>query len=355
MIWWLVAASPRVRILFNAGWALLWSLGYGAATLVPLGVHGVGWWLSIVGVSVLVAVAVAVLTAWSSSRFGASTEAVLGSLNADQRRQVARVWRRGPVPADPVVLTAALRLHDIVESSRQATRRSRIVAGSLIGAGVVMILVGAALSKFRTLPGSGPVLVALAVVAVVLGASALGARRRRPRLAHLRAVAQSDPEVAAAVAQADPAPVTRAQRLRWAIAVFALVGVWTSMLKIGVWMSPHRAGCRAVTAVVGEVYHNRYVLLRADAVKAGGPALSQFQELSDSLRRKADGDYDADTALHLDRIAVLAVQAVGVVERARQPENATSPDALADNRHAYLVLLDALMDEEEAAQEQCRR
>lgn len=355
MIWWLVAASPRVRILFNAGWALLWSVGYGAATLVPLGAHGVGWWLAIVGVSVLLAVAVAAVTAWSSRRFGASTEAVLSRLTADQRQQVARVWRRGPVPADPVVLTAALCLYDIVESSRQATRRSRIVAGFLIGAGVVMILVGAALSKFRTLPASGPVLVALAVVIAVLGASALGARRRRPRLAQLRAAAQSDPEVAVAVAQADPATVTRAHRLRWAIAIFAVVGVWTSAIQIGVWMSPHRAGCRAVTAVVGEVYHNRYVLLRADAVKPGGPALSQFHEISDFLRRKADGDYDADIAIHLERIAVLAAQAVGVVERARQPENATSPDALADNRHAYLVLLNALVDEEEAAQERCRR
>lgn len=221
MIWWLVVASPRVRMLVNAGWALLWSLGYGAATLVPLGAHGVGWRLSIVGVSVLVAVVVAAVTAWSTHRFGARTEAVLGSLTADQRRQVARVWRRGPVPADPVVLTAALRMYDMIESSRQTTRRTRIVAGSLVGVGVVVILLGVALSKFRTLAASGPVLVAVAVVVVVLGASALGTRRRRPRLAQLRAAAQSDPEVAAAVAQADPAPVTRAERLRWAIAIFA--------------------------------------------------------------------------------------------------------------------------------------
>ncbi|MEH3131593.1 MAG: hypothetical protein PGN27_16720 [Mycolicibacterium neoaurum] len=256
------------------------------------------------------------------------------------------------MPADPVVLTAALRLYDIVESSRPASRRPRIVAWSLVGAGVALVLVGAALTKFRAL--SGPVLVALVVIVVMVGASAVGARRRRPRLAQLRAAAQSDPEVAAAVGQADPSAVTKAQRLRWAIVVFVTGGVWSGVLQIGVWMSPHRAGCRAVDAVVGEVYDNRDVLLGADALKPDGPALSRFQDVSDSLRHSADSDYDADIALRLDRIAVLAAQAVGVVERARQPDQANSPDALADNQHAYNVLLNALVDEELDAQQQCR-
>ncbi len=355
MGWWLVVAPMRVRILFNAGWALLWSFGYGAATLVPLGAHGVGWWLSIVGVSVLVAVAVALMTAWSSRRFGARTEAALSGLTADQRRQVARVWKRGPVPADPVVLTAALRLYDIVESSRPASRRAQIVAWSLVGAGVAMALVGAALTKFRALQTSGPVLVSLVVIVVMVGASALGARRRRPRLAQLRAAAQSDPAVAAVVGQADPSAVTKAQRLRWAIAAFVIGGVCAGVLQIGILMSPHRAGCRAVDAVAVKVYDNRDVLLAVDALKPDGPALSRIQDVSDSLRRSADGDYDADIALRLDRIAGLAAQAVIVVERARQPDQANSPDAVANNQHAYNVLLNELVDEELDAQQQCRR
>lgn len=49
----------------------------------------------------------------------------LDGLSVEQRRQLSRVLRRGAVPSDPAVLTAAVRLHDLGEHYRLARRRRR--------------------------------------------------------------------------------------------------------------------------------------------------------------------------------------------------------------------------------------
>jgi hypothetical protein len=61
------------------------------------------------------------------------------------------------------------------------------------------------------------------------------------------------------------------------------------------------------------------MVFAANALGPDGPPLSKYQDWSDSLRRRAtEADSDPETALYLHRIAVVAANIVGVVERSRQ-------------------------------------
>lgn len=350
----MAVASPRTRALVTAGWAFVWSLGYAATTLVPLGVHGYRWWVPIVGSALLIGLALGLLTVWTDRSVPGSYAPVLEGLTTDQRQQVSRVWQRGPVPSDPAVLTAVLRLHAVFVRQRQGNRRRRITGAVLVGLGTV-ILATSAFSEAHQVSFSAVMFLLIGVFIVAAPtATAIQAKRRHPRLAQLNAAAQSDPAVAAAVARpAAPVPATRGQRVRWAAAAITLAAIGVGALESAQAMSPHRAGCRAVDAVVKEIYQDRGYLLADDAVGPGGASVSRFQQWSESMRRHAtEADGDPTTTPHLDRIADLAAQAVTVVEQAREPGSVTP---LADSQNTYLGILNQLVAEEGPAQDQCRR
>lgn len=357
MFWWLAVAPPRTRWLFSAGWAFVWSLGYAAATLTPLGAHGYRWWVPIIGFTLLMALAIAVLTMLLDRSTASGYRAVLDGLTSEQRRQVGRVWGRGPVPTDPAVLTAALRLHDLLERQRQGNRRRRITGVVLVGIATVM-LVATAISQHHTVSGSAVLFLLLGVMMVAAPtATALRARRQQPRLAQLRAAAQSEPTVAATVSRPTPPvpSVTGRHRLQWAAAVVTIAVIYVGALVIAMELTPHRAGCRAVNAAVKEIYQDRNTLLTANAVAPNGPPLSQFQQWADSLRRHAaEAASDPATAPRLDRIADLAAQAVTLVDQARRDAQTNSLSAT-DRQSTYLDIVSQLVAEEGAAQGECRR
>lgn len=354
-MWWLMTAAAHTRWLLNAVWAFVWSLGYAVLTFIPLGVHGYRWWLGIIGSALLMGVAVGALAAWLDRRTAASYAAVLDGLTPGQRRQVTRIWRRGPVPTDPMVLTAALRLHDLgehYERRRQYNGKTAVVLVILAMAIVVTSLIG----SHHDVPVTGLALLAIGVYYLAAPTMiARRARRRQPRLDLLRAAAQADPQVAAAVARpAEPAPPPPVrQRVIWAVLVLAVVGIAMVTYQIAITKSPHRAGCRAVDAVVSEVYQGSDYLLAEDTVQPDGPPLSQYQQWAESMRRHAaDADGDPATAPHLDRVADLAAQAVTVIEQARQPGQSAS--SLADSQNTHRGIMAQLVDEDGLAQDQCR-
>lgn len=356
-MWWMTtAASATTRWLLNAAWAFIWTVGYGALTLVPLGVHGYRWWLAIIGFALLVGLAVGGLSAVLNRRFVASYAAVLEGLTADQRRQVTRIWRRGPVPADPMVLTAALRLHDLVERYRR-DNQSRRKSGLVLVVISMVLLVVSTIGAHQQVPATALGSLAIGVFLVAAPtATALRARRLQPRLAQLRAAAQADPQVAAAVASPAEraAPFSRRERLSWAAAALVIAVLAVAALAIAESISPHRTACRAVSAVASENYQDRYFVLADDEVGPGGPPLSKYQQWAESMRRHAtEADDDPAVAPHLDRIADLAAHAVSVVEQARQPGSVTP--LAADSQSTYLGTVSQLVAEEGPAQELCRR
>ena len=355
-MWWLMTVTAHTRWLLNAAWAFAWSLGYAALTFIPLGVHGYRWWWGIIGSALLMGAAVGALAAWLDRRTAASYAAVLDGLTPDQRRQVTWIWRRGPVPTDPMVLTASLRLHNLgehYERRRQYNRKTGVVLVILAMTIVVTSLIGSR----HDVPVTGLALLAIGVYYLAAPTmTASRARRRQPRLDLLRAAAQADPQVAAAVARpAEPAaPLPARQRVVWAALVIAVVGIAMFTYQIAITKSPHRAGCRAVDAVVSEVYHGSDYLLADDAVRPGGPPLSQYQQWAESMRGHAtDADGDPATAPHLDHIADLAAQAVTTVEQARQ--STQSESSLADSQTTHRRIMAELVAEDGLAQDQCRR
>lgn len=358
MRWRLAVSSPRTRCWFSAGWGFLWCFGYASVTLIPLGARGYRWWLPIVGFSLLVGLSTGALTAWMERGVAASYAAVLDGLSADQRRQVAKVWRSGPVPTDSAVVIAVLRLHGLLDRYRQASRSRRVAGTVLVGIATVMLVAAAIADRHAVSPSAVMFLLLGVLMVAAPTATALRSRRQRPRLAELRAAAQAGPVVAAAVAQpvAAAAPLTRAERVRWTVAAVFLAAVCVVALQVAMTHSPRRTACRAVNAVVSEIYRDRDSLFAAGALGPDGPPLSEYQDWSESLRRRAsEADSDPATALYLHRIAVLGAQIVGVVERARQLGQADSATTLADNQRAYVAFIDALVAEEGHALDQCRR
>lgn len=357
MRWRLAVASPRTRCLFNAVWAFIWSFGYASASLIPLGVGGYRWWAPIIGFSLLVGLSIGALTAWMEQGVAASFAAVLDGLSTHQRRQVATVWRRGPAPTDPAVLIAVLRLHDLLHRYRQANRKRRVVGVVLVVIATAMLVAAAIVDRHAVSPSAVTFLLLGVLMVAAPTAASLRSRRQEPRLAALRATAQADPGVAAAVAQPAQAatPLTRAQRVGGTVAAVVLAVVYVVALQVAMAYSPRRTACRAVDAVVSEIYRDRDSLFAADALVPDGPPLSTYREWSDSLRRRATGaDSDAGTALHLYRISVLGANIVGVVERARRPDQADDLAAFAENQRAYRALIQALVDEEGYALAKCR-
>lgn len=359
LVWWLMAgASLRTRWLVSAAWVSLWAMVYALMTLIPLGAHGYRWWVPIIGPSLLIGLATGALAVWTGRSVLESYAVELDGLTVEQRRQLSRVWRRGAVPSDPAVLIAAVRLHDLGEHYRLARRRRRTTGALMGGIGAVLLLITALGEHHRFNPFALGYLVIGVTLLATPTAAALRAKRREPRLAELRAAAQSDPDVAAAVARpARPAgPPTRTHLLWWAVAATTIALAAFGGIEVAKTLTPHRAGCRAVDAVVDEVYSQRDQLFAADAVGPSGPPLSQYRQLADSLRHHAgDADGDPATAPSLDRIADLAAHVLTVVEQARDTAPSGAAIPLADSQIAYFDTLDQLAAEERRAQEQCRR
>lgn len=356
MRWRLAVASPRTRCGFSAGWGFLWCLGYASVTLIPLGARGYRWWLPIVGFSLLVGLSTGALTAWMERGVAASYAAAPDGLSADQRRQVAKVWRRGPVPTDPAVLIAVLRLHGLLDRYRQASRSRRVAGAVLVGIATVM-RVAASVADRHAVSQSAVMFLLLGVLMVAAPtATALRSRRQQPRLAELRAAAQADPVVAAAVAQPggggtpDPGAASAVDRCSCRPGGGVRRGAPSRHdAQPPPYRVPSGQRCR-----VGDLPRPRFAVRRRCA-RTGRPAVVEVSGLVGLVAAQgSEADSDPETALYLHRIAVLGAQIVGGVERVRRPGQADPATTLAGNQRADVALIDALVAEEGYALDQCR-
>ncbi len=153
----------RTRWLILSVWLFLLACGAAVMVLWPLGTRGWHWWVPIVGVAAVGGLGGGAAVTLSARASWASYAAVLAGLDRDQRRQLARVWRRGPVPADTDVLTAALRYHALSKQYRLRTQKRRR-RGALLG-GIAAVAV-ACLQLYADQSGALPLLVGCAVSAV---------------------------------------------------------------------------------------------------------------------------------------------------------------------------------------------
>lgn len=352
---WAVRCSKRARWIVLSAWCGLWLPGYSALQLIRYGYgsHQWAWWLLWAAASAGLCLLIGWFSVVNGRQVLATQREAIAGLDQQQRRQLARVWRRGPVPEDPAVLAAALRFHDLSEQYRRRSLRRRKVAAA-IALLYVPILIWAYLAHQVTVAG-----VLMVAYWAIFGFFSLWpdlrAKLRRPRLTELHAAAQQDPSVSVAVADritAAPRPKMR----RWMVAVIVVVAVaYAGTVVVAIEFSPKKRGCRAADSVIDRLYTERDWFW-TNNIGGGGRPLEDYQQLAKRLRRYASdvGDYTA-VAPHMNRIADLVDQEVVLVGQARQPAAAPGQDdPLADAQTAYVHLLKTIADEETQLQQACR-
>ncbi|MGV0780469.1 hypothetical protein [Mycolicibacterium sp. XJ775] len=275
---------------------------------------------------------------------------VLDGLTKRQLSAVARALRSEPIPTDPAVLTAAVRAGDLAQAYRdRVTPAQRRLSWVLIG----IFGVGLPVLEFvADRPRLGWTYLGLAVVLVVGQVWPAWVRRRRePHLARLRAAADADPEVAAAVVQAvAPAvPTAREHWLRVGLVLLLVVAAGSATFFL-----TEVAGrdCRTARTVVGYI-HDHQDLLDPGRISPGGPALYKYRAWSDQLHRYADQISDPAIRRHLQEISDLSAEAVATVEQARTP--GLSTDGVDIRKAFYLNIIQRLVDADTQMFETCKR
>ena len=275
---------------------------------------------------------------------------VLNGLTGAQRTAVARALRTEPIPADPAVLTAAVRASDLARAYRD-----RVTPAQRRGIWVIIGLFGIVLPALQFVadrPQLGWTYLGLAVVLMVLQVWPAWARRRRePHLARLRAAADADPEIAAAVAQkvAPAVPTGRERWLRGGLARGLVVAAGLAT----VWLSQD-SGCDCRTAIASASYiSDQRELLDPSRIGPGGPDLSEYRAWSAQLGRYADRVDDPTIGRHLQQISDLSAEAVDIVEQSRTP--GLTNGGIEIRKASYLNIAQRLVDADTQLVENCKR
>lgn len=348
---WYNTAPWWARWLVISAWVTVWSLVFCWAVLQQQYHWWTPWpaWVTATGVAVfglLAGIPITLLTRPVVNTYAT----VLNGLTAEQRTAVARAVRGEPIPTDPAVLTAAVRAMDLAQAYRdRVTPAQRRLSWVLIGLFGVVLTV---LEFIGDRPLLALVYLGLAVMLVVFQVWPAWIRRRRgPHLARLRAAAEDDPEVAAAVAQA-VAPAIPTARQRWLRVGLVLLlavagGAGTAWLS-----SVSSRECRTARTVVVYISDHRD-LLDPGRIAPGGPDLSEYRAWSAQLGRYADRVDDPAIGGHLQQISDLSAEAVEIVEQARTP--GMSNGEIGIRKMSYLNIAQRLVDADTQLLDECKR
>ncbi|ODR13362.1 hypothetical protein AWC26_14945 [Mycobacterium shimoidei] len=309
------------------------------ALATPRAALAVGWTrglLVLAGFSLIIGALAAALQEPICRSYGAA----LTGLSWPQRQQAVRALRRGEVPADPAVRTAAARVGELFVASTRP--RSRVQASSVWwvpGLWLVLGLLGLAGGDVRR----AVMWAGLAAVTVILSARNWYRRRRtQARLELLRSA--SDPGADRVVL-----PPQR----RWPLVVGALVVGAGAAVVVYAWDRPS-PDCRTANAVMRFIGTHRD-MLDAQLITPGDPALSRYQDWSDQLQHYSTQVSAPDIAPHVHRIAELSEQAVSLVRDARKDRlYSPSTDEMFSRQSAYQNTIAQLVEEDTALSRICR-
>jgi len=342
--------SLRTRWLIISGALFLWLFAFSSVRLIGVGygIHHGLWWLTWATVSAAVSVTMGWIAVFSNRQIIATQREAIAGLDEQQYQQARRIWKPGPIPADPTVLIAVLRLHNLSEVYRRRTLRVRFILAVVVGVrSFAVILLDAGSHGYLAISLN---VVFWAACLLTLFWPDIRAKRRQSRLLQLRAAADQDPDVAAAVAEAiTPAPKPR----WWWIAIVLVVAlVYGLALGAAYDLSPRERSCRAAHAAMYAIYSNRGWYWNTN-IGPGARPLSDYQLMAQQLHDKATATADFPRITpHAQRIAELADHAATVVGDTRQ-QSAPDPDTLAHNQTDYARTLDAIAAEEKILRQAC--
>ena len=328
----MIVAPWWARWLVNASVAAL-TLTVVGALLLPNIVATIGWLWALVAVLVFsLAFAAAMVIVQNPVR--RSYAAALAGLNPQQRRQTAKALRRGEVPGDPRVLTAAIRVGTLSQAYLRRAAPWQKTAKWWMPAFYIVLAV---LDFITHIPRQGLLWLGFALYFGAYFAWTSHRQQQLPQnVKRLRAVAAEIPEAASAAADTEYS-VTLPPRRLWVAMLVAVVFAIIFGTVAYVWgLSDRRTpDCRTADEAMNFIYTHRE-MLDAQQITTGGPDVSKYQGWSDQLQSYARQVSAPDLSRRLHRIAELSVQAVSLVKDVRKdPGVSPSPAAIRDHETAY--------------------
>jgi hypothetical protein len=274
-----------------------------------------------------------------------SYAAALTGLNLEQRTQVIKALRRGQVPSDPRMLTAAIRVGTISLAYLRRAARWQKTATWWVPAiyTLVAVLEFTDSNAPAGLLGAGFAL----FFAVRFAQRSYRSRRLPQHLEWLRAAATGIPEVASAVADTKDSVALPPRRMKISVLLVVLVGVGFGAAAY-FWGLPRQTrDCRTTDKAVDFIYAHRD-MLDAGLITPGDPALTKYQDWSKQLQDYAQQASAPDISRRLHRIADLSAQAVQLVQDIRKgPFISPPPDVIHDHETAYEKTISELIAEED--------
>ncbi|WP_431236174.1 hypothetical protein ACQ856_29170 (plasmid) [Mycolicibacterium psychrotolerans] len=247
--------------------------------------------------------------------------AIVADLTTDQQRELAAAIKSGPLPTDPAVLAAALRIKNLARAERQ--RRPLWLAWVFIAA--VILYAEWLISMPSTTVVGAAMNVVAAVYAVLLLWGQVRRRRAHRRWVAVAAAVDADASATAMIAAAQDVPAKRDRR-QWAclIGAAAVIGGSYGATNVAV-RSAQIAECRLAAGVVNFIA-DRKDLLDPTHLGSDEPPLSDYDQWAsriDSYTAVAQGH---SLSPDVTRIRDRAAAVVRDVEDARQSPQ-TPPSA----------------------------
>jgi hypothetical protein len=340
-----VVAPWWVRWLVNSAIAAVVLVAL-SAVLFPTLYYSFGW-LGGLLVLLVFGLAVGALMARLQTSIANSYAPALTGLDLQQRTQVYKAVRGGPVPDDPRALAAAARVGVIsLAFQRRAPRWQKTTRW---WAPVLYVVIGVIEFLLRD-PRQGLVWTAVALFfAILLPVQTRRSRRLPHTVERLRAAASEIPEVV----DVEDTVVLPPRRMRTTVLLLLVLGLAFGTV-LYLWGFPrHAPDCRTADKVVDLIYTHPK-LLDANLITPGDPALSRYQDWSNQLQDYARQVTAADLAPHLHRIAELSAQAVALVADLRKdPAGSLPPDIVSDRQAAYQKIINELISEDDALNAIC--
>jgi hypothetical protein len=280
--------------------------------------------------------------------------AVAGLGRADRVRALDAV-RKGEIPTDPGVLTAAIRLGGIFHTRR--SRRSSSIASVVVAVG---LFTAAGIYLAATAVGVGDVgrAVAWIVLALIAVGLAVWDHHRGPRiaanLAALRGAADDAGLDTATQSEQSVTAITRRRVFIWIYGVGAVVLACFTAVALGV--SRPSPDCRATRDIVNYLSDNRAIITAypATSPRPSGQTVADYQRMVDQLHAYTDPASSPQVAPHLHRIGELSTQALAVVREAQRATGAPTDRAQLQRATTYTSTIQRIIDEENTLIGTCR-
>jgi hypothetical protein len=239
--------------------------------------------------------------------------AAFGDLTTPRRVLAVKALQQGDIPTDPAVLSAAVRVGDLMSAlgARRGAQRRRVMTYALpvlyAGIAIVNVLTGAIrLAVFWAV---------MAVFFVVITLrTAQAVKRRRERLPLLRSAAGAPQgDASEPVDVTGLTTLTRRQiLLRVALILVAILSTTAVVLA---WERP-RDDCRAAGLMIDYIAEDS-AMVDPQRIQPGGPPLEAYREWSVFIDEYARRVSAPDVAPAAQVVAFAAKQAVAIVEDAR--------------------------------------